>query len=49
MREKVVLICTQCLSRNYQVSVKKEDKTSRMETKKFCPKCNAHTLHKESK
>ncbi|CDD23083.1 MAG: 50S ribosomal protein L33 [Bacilli bacterium] len=49
MRKKVVLICTQCLSRNYQVSVKVEGKTERIEMMKFCPKCNQHTLHKESK
>lgn len=49
MREKVVLICSECLSRNYQVSVKKENKTARVEIMKYCPKCNTHTLHKESK
>ncbi len=49
MREKVILICTECLSRNYQVAVKKEGKTERFETMKFCPKCNKHTLHRESR
>ena len=49
MREKVILICTKCLSRNYTTTKKKEAVSKRMEIKKFCPKCNEHTLHKESK
>ena len=28
---------------------KKEGNGTRLELKKFCPKCNKHTLHKESK
>ena len=49
MREKVILICTKCLSRNYTTTKKKDAVSKRMEIKKFCPKCNEHTLHKESK
>ncbi len=49
MREKVILICTECLSRNYSVTKKKEGNSSRLELNKFCPRCNKHTLHKESK
>jgi large subunit ribosomal protein L33 len=48
--EKVILICEECLSRNY---IKNKNKTSnnqeRLKLKKFCPKCNKHTLHKETK
>lgn len=47
MREKVILICTQCLSRNYTTT--KQKTQPRLEIKKYCPKCNAQTLHKESK
>lgn len=49
MREKVILVCTECLSRNYTTTIKKENHTKRYETMKYCPKCNKHTLHKESK
>ena len=49
MREKVILICTKCLSRNYVTTKRKSDKANRMEIKKYCPKCNAHVVHKESK
>lgn len=47
-RQKVFLICGECLSRNYTVTKRKEDPT-RLELMKFCPKCKKHTLHKESK
>lgn len=49
MREKVLLICSECLSRNYTTTKKKSDSSKRMEIKKFCPRCNRHTIHKESK
>lgn len=49
MREKIILICTECLSRNYVTSIKKEGHTKRYEVSKFCPKCGKHTLHRESK
>lgn len=49
MREKIVLICSQCLARNYTTTKLKGDPKGRLELKKFCPHCNAKTLHKESK
>ena len=49
MREKVILVCTECLSRNYTVTKKKEDKSERVEVKKYSPRCNKHTIHKETK
>ncbi len=47
MKNKAVLICTECSSRNYEV--KKSEKSTRFEVKKYCNKCKKHTLHKESK
>jgi large subunit ribosomal protein L33 len=47
-REKVFLICSECLSRNYTVTKRKDDPT-RLELNKFCPHCGKYTLHKESK
>lgn len=47
-KKKVFLICSVCLSRNYNVS-KSKNATKRLELMKFCPKCGKHTLHKESK
>lgn len=47
-REKVFLICSECLSRNYTLP-KRKDATERLELSKYCPHCGRHTLHKESK
>ena len=40
MREKIILVCTECLSRNYTTSKKKAVATVRMQLSKYCPKCN---------
>jgi large subunit ribosomal protein L33 len=49
MREKIILVCTQCLERNYTITKNKQTQKERVEINKFCPRCNKHTLHKESK
>jgi large subunit ribosomal protein L33 len=49
MRAKIILVCTLCLSRNYQTTKQKFGVSDRFEVNKFCPKCAKHTLHKESK
>lgn len=49
MRQKIILICPICLNRNYATTKKMDGSTSRVELKKFCPRCNQYTLHKESK
>jgi large subunit ribosomal protein L33 len=48
MREKIILECTECLSRNYTMTKRKDD-TRRVEVMKFCPKCGKRTLHKETR
>ena len=48
MREKVILICSECLSRNYSMSIKKEGQKT-MEINKYCKKCGKMTPHKISK
>ncbi len=48
MRQKVRLICENCLSRNY-VTYKHKDDKERMTIKKYCKRCKTHTVHKESK
>ena len=48
-KNKVILTCTECLSRNYSTSKNKNAKAVRLELMKFCPKCGKHTLHKETK
>ena len=49
MREKVILICENCLSRNYTFERNKLTNSERMVVRKFCKKCNKHTVHKETK
>ena len=48
MRKKIILICEVCLSRNY-TTYKNTDNKTRLEMKKYCKRCDKHTLHKESK
>jgi len=47
MRNKLVLACEKCGSRNYSKMSGKT--TDRLEVKKYCQTCNAHTVHKETK
>ena len=46
--KKVILTCSVCLSRNYSTN-KNTNSKQRIELMKYCPKCNKHTLHKETK
>ncbi|PYV40025.1 MAG: 50S ribosomal protein L33 [Acidobacteria bacterium] len=49
MREIITFECTQCKSRNYTSTKNKKGTTERLELKKFCRRCRAHTLHKETR
>ncbi|HNT29981.1 MAG TPA: 50S ribosomal protein L33 [bacterium] len=45
----ITLECTDCKSRNYVTYKNKRNDPNRMELKKFCKRCHAHTMHKETK
>ncbi len=47
-RIQVSLACTECESRNYRTTRKPEQK-GQIELKKHCPRCNRHTVHRETK
>ncbi|MGD9487859.1 MAG: 50S ribosomal protein L33 [Calditrichaceae bacterium] len=49
MRDIIHLECTKCKERNYSTTKNKRLHSGRVEHKKYCPRCNAHTMHKESK
>jgi len=49
MRDIVTLACGQCKRRNYTASRNKKKTQEKLELKKYCPFCRAHTLHKETK
>ena len=47
-KKRVILTCSVCLSRNYTTNKNPANK-NRIELMKYCPTCNKHTLHKETK
>ncbi len=49
MREKVILVCEECLSRNYTTTKNKATTSERLSLNKFCPRCNKYTIHKETR
>lgn len=49
MRIKVTLACTDCKERNYTTTKNRRTNPDRLEFNKYCPRCAAHTLHKETK
>ena len=49
MRDIITFECTQCKNRNYTSTKNKKITTERLELKKFCNHCRAHTVHKETR
>jgi large subunit ribosomal protein L33 len=49
MRDLITLQCSQCKRRNYVSTKNRKKTTEKLEFKKFCRWCRAHTLHKETK
>ncbi|HID31801.1 MAG TPA: 50S ribosomal protein L33 [bacterium (Candidatus Stahlbacteria)] len=49
MRVVITLGCTECKARNYTTTKNRRKHTSRLELKKYCPRCRHHTVHKEVK
>ncbi len=48
-RGNISLKCTKCDEINYRVQKNKQNDPERMEISKYCPRCKAHTVHKETK
>ena len=49
MREKIILICEECLNRNYTITKNPQKNPQRIELRKYCKYCNKYTIHKETK
>jgi large subunit ribosomal protein L33 len=49
MRDRITLECTECKERNYTTKKNKRLHPQRVEYKKYCPRCNAHRTHKETR
>ncbi len=49
MGEVITLVCTECKNENYITRKNKKNHPDRMDMKKYCPKCNTSTTHREKK
>jgi large subunit ribosomal protein L33 len=49
MRENVTYKCTECGEENYIGTKNKRTHPERQEIKKYCPRCQKKTVHKEKK
>lgn len=49
MRVNVILECTETGDRNYITTKNKRNNPERIEFKKYCPRLNKVTLHRETK
>jgi large subunit ribosomal protein L33 len=49
VRPKITLACQDCKNRNYITNKNRRNDPDRLEIKKFCPTCNKHTVHKETR
>jgi large subunit ribosomal protein L33 len=49
LREIVVLACQKCKRRNYTYTKNRQKHPDRLEYKKYCRFCNAHTVHKQTR
>lgn len=48
-RTLITLACSECKERNYTTTKNKKNDPQRLELKKFCQHCRAHTIHREVK
>jgi len=49
VRPKITMACADCKERNYITKKNRRKDPDRLEVKKFCPRCNKHTEHKETR
>ncbi len=49
VRPKITLACTECKERNYITKKNRRNDPDRLELKKFCPRCNTHRTHRETR
>ncbi|ABV33037.1 MULTISPECIES: 50S ribosomal protein L33 [Pseudothermotoga] len=48
MRVKISLKCSECGKKNYYTDKNKTAK-EKLSFRRYCPKCNKHTVHSETK
>lgn len=48
-RLRITLACQECKERNYHTQKNRINDPDRLQVKKYCPRCNKNTVHKETK
>ena len=48
-RPKITLACTECKERNYITTKNRANQRERIELRKYCPRCNIHRAHRETR
>ena len=49
IRREITLACTECKERNYHSEKNRRNDPSRLELRKYCPRCGEHTAHRETR
>ena len=49
VRPKITLACEVCKERNYITKKNRRNTPDRLELKKYCPRCNSNTGHRETR
>ena len=49
IRMVLTLACTECKERNYTSEKNRRNDSTRLELQKYCARCRAHTLHRETR
>jgi large subunit ribosomal protein L33 len=49
VRVVISLACTECKERTYTTEKNRRNDQTRLELKKYCPRCRCHRLHRETK
>ncbi len=45
----ITLACNECRERNYTSQKNRKNDQARLEYRKYCPRCRAHQVHRETK
>ncbi|MDX5318692.1 MAG: 50S ribosomal protein L33 [Actinomycetes bacterium] len=48
-RPKITLACETCKERNYITKKNRRNTPDRLNITKYCPRCNKHTNHRETR
>ena len=49
IRMVITLACVDCKERNYVTTKNRRNDPGRLELRKYCPRCRAHKLHRETR